>query len=44
MEINVHMADQFPDILRTKEKEITFIEHGILCAKHSIRYFKYVLI
>lgn len=43
MEINVQMADQFPEALRTKEKETTFIER-ILCARHSINYFTYVLI
>ena len=43
MEINVQMTDQFPETLRTKEKEITFIEL-ILCAWHSIRYFTFVLI
>lgn len=32
----MQMADQFPEILRTKGKEITFIEL-ILCAWHSIR-------
>lgn len=43
MEINVQMADQFPETLRTKGKEITFIEL-ILCAWHSIRDFIFVLI